>query len=96
VAKPRVKTRPCCPSRPALPTFHTVREGDAVRPLRGTVVKGSAAFRYQRLKSGSPGTPSSAWSARLAIVEQTKIELSMVERMFGGRDETLGKTGRSR
>lgn len=79
MAKPRGKTPSLLSISTGTPAVHTCGKATACDRCGDTVVKGQRCFQIPKVKSGFTGQPIFCVECTVAIVEQTKIELSAVE-----------------
>jgi hypothetical protein len=67
------------------PKMHTCGKGTECDRCDGAVAKGDRCFRIPKVKSGFTGYPIFCVECTIAIIEQTKIELSAVELEVRGK-----------
>jgi hypothetical protein len=67
------------------PEVHTCGKGTECDRCDRAVAKGERCFRIPKVKSGFTGYPIFCVECTIAIVEQTKIELSVVELEVQGK-----------
>ena len=67
------------------PEVHTCGKGTECDRCDRTVTKGEQCFRIPKVKSGFTGHPIFCVECTIAIIEQTKIELSVVELEVRGK-----------
>jgi hypothetical protein len=79
VAKPKGKTPSLLSISTGAPTVHTCGKATPCDRCGETVVKGQRCFQIPKVKSGFTGHPIFCVECTVAIVEQTKIELSVVD-----------------
>lgn len=79
MGKPRGKTPSLLTVSTGTPAPHTCGKATACDRCGEMVVKGQSCFRIPKMKSGFINHPIYCTVCTLAIVEQTKIELSVVE-----------------
>ncbi len=80
MAKPKRKTPSLLAISTGTPELHTCGKATPCDRCGGTVSKGERCFRIPKMKSGFINHPIFCTVCAVAIVEQTKIELSVVEK----------------
>lgn len=79
MAKPKGKTPSLLAVSTGTPVPHTCGKATPCDRCGATVVKGESCFQIPKMKSGFTKHPIFCIVCTVAIVEQTKIELSAVE-----------------
>jgi hypothetical protein len=82
MAKPKGKTPSLLAISTGTPEPHTCGKATPCGRCEETVVKGQSCFQVPKMKSGFVSHPIFCVVCTIAIVEQTKIELSAVEEHF--------------
>lgn len=79
MAKPKGKTPSLLAVSTGSPVPHTCGKATPCDRCRETVVKGESCFQIPKMKSGFTNRPIFCIVCTAEIIEQTKIELSVLE-----------------
>ena len=79
MAKPKGKTPSLLAISTGTPEPHTCGKATPCDRCDGTVAKGESCFKIPKMKSGFVNHPIFCVVCTIAIVEQTKVELLVVE-----------------
>jgi hypothetical protein len=80
MAKPKGKTPSLLAISTGTPESHTCGKATPCERCEEIVVKGQRCFKIPKVKSGFTGHPIFCVACTIAIIEQTKIELLVVEK----------------
>jgi len=80
MAKPKGKTPSLLAISTGTPEPHTCGKATRCERCEEIVVKGQRCFKIPKVKSGFTGHPIFCVACTMAIIEQTKIELLVVEK----------------
>jgi len=80
MAKPKGKIPSLLAISTGTPELHTCGKATPCDRCEEIVVKGQRCFRIPKVKSGFTGHPIFCVACTIAIIEQTKIELLVVEK----------------
>ena len=80
MAKPKGKTPSLLAISTGTPESHTCGKATPCERCEELVVKGQRCFKIPKVKSGFTGHPIFCVACTIAIIEQTKIELLVVEK----------------
>lgn len=80
MVKPKGKTPSLLAISTGKPESHTCGKATPYERCEEIVIKGQRCFRIPKVKSGFTGHPIFCIACTIAIIEQTKIELLVVEK----------------